>query len=105
MPEESLDRLHSQQRAAKVLETLLARIANEGLPIITWTISSDASQAILTGTCDAESADQRRSDFEAWREALAATEVSDVSEGGSTRLRASVTDDYEDLIIALIAEA
>ncbi|MBN6057209.1 hypothetical protein JYK22_35120, partial [Nonomuraea sp. RK-328] len=102
--EESLDRLHSQQRATKILETLLARIANEGLPIITWTISSDASQAILTGTCDAESADQRRSDFEAWREALAATEVPDESGVGNARLHASVTDNYEDLTIALVAE-
>lgn len=105
MPEESLDRLHSQQRAVKVLEQLLARIANENLPVITWTLASDNSQVALTGTCDSESADRRRGDFDAWRDALSATELPSEPVGaGGTRLKASVIDNYEDVAIALIAD-
>ncbi|GAA3168014.1 hypothetical protein [Nonomuraea roseoviolacea] len=105
MPEESLDRLHTQQRAVKVLEQLLARIANEKLPVITWTLSSDNSQVALIGTCDSDNADQRHSDFEAWRDALSATELPpEAASGGGTRLKASVIDHYQDVAIALIAD-
>lgn len=102
MAEESSDQIHLQQRAAKVLEQLLARTINEKLPVISWTIASSASQAVLTGHCDAENAEQRRSDFEVWREAIAANAISSEN---SARLRATATDNYADLDIALIADA
>ncbi|MBT2225995.1 hypothetical protein [Nonomuraea sp. NEAU-A123] len=101
MAEETPDQIHVQQRAAKVLEKLLARTINEKLPVISWTIASSASQAALTGHCDAGDAEQRRSNFEAWREALTANALSSEN---ATRLHATVTDNYADLDIALIAE-
>ncbi|MEU0570871.1 hypothetical protein ABZ297_36505 [Nonomuraea sp. NPDC005983] len=105
MAEASRDQLHVQQRANKVLEQLLARIANEKLPVISWTIASDASGAALTGRCDAEDMSQRREDFEAWREALGVSDqpVEEAFEGG-IRLRASVQDNYADLSVALVAD-
>lgn len=99
------DALHVQQQAVKVLEQLLARIANESLPVITWTLASSESAAALTGRCDAEDSTRRRSDFEAWREALGAELLPDemLVDGGS-RLHATVADTYADLSVDLIAD-
>ncbi|MEU1385816.1 MULTISPECIES: hypothetical protein [unclassified Nonomuraea] len=103
---ESLDKLHVQQRAADELRTLLARIVNEDLPVISWSIRSDPRETALIGTCDVGSAETRRRDFEAWRVALNATMLTSETRGdGGEQLRASVTDNYADLTIMLIADS
>ncbi|MEV4371312.1 hypothetical protein AB0J71_29865 [Nonomuraea sp. NPDC049637] len=106
MPDkESLDKLHVQQRAADELRDLLARIVNEDLPVISWSIQSDPRETALIGTCDAGNAETRRRDFEAWREALNATMLSsETHSDGGEGLRASVTDNYADLTIMIKAD-
>nr|WP_055506802.1 hypothetical protein [Nonomuraea pusilla] len=104
MPEATRDLLHRQQRAAKVLGQLLGRAVNEKLPAISWAIAGSPSHPALAGNCDADDAADRRRDFEAWRDALAAGVLpEEVDAEGRTRLRASVTDTYEDITIELVA--
>lgn len=105
MAEESRDQLHRQQRAVKVLEQLLGRVANEKLPVISWSIAGSASQPTLIGRCDAESTAERRNDFEAWREALSATALpGETDVDGRTRLRASVEDTFQAITVVLVAD-
>ncbi|NUW33843.1 hypothetical protein HTZ77_20750 [Nonomuraea sp. SMC257] len=105
MVEQSRDRLHRQQRAVKVLEQLLGRVANEKLPVISWSIAGSAAQPALIGRCDAENATDRRNDFEAWREALAASALPDEADSeGRIRLRASVEDTFEAITVVLVAD-
>lgn len=105
MVEEFRDRLHRQQRAVKVLEQLLGRVANEKLPVISWSMAASASQPALIGRCDAENAADRRKDFEAWRDALAASALPDETDGeGHTRLRASVEDTFQAVTVVLVAD-
>lgn len=99
------DQLHLQQRTVEALRDLLARIENENLPIISWSIHSNPAREALTGTCDAGDSDQRRQHFEAWREALNANPLpNETTSEGVTRLRAVVTDNYLDLYITLVAD-
>ncbi|MEV0383392.1 hypothetical protein [Nonomuraea sp. NPDC050643] len=100
-----LDQLHLQQRTVDALRDLLARISNENLPLITWSIHSAPAKAALTGVCDAEDSEQRRADFETWREALNAEMQPSKTEGESgTRLLATGRDNYLDLSIDIIAD-
>lgn len=100
-----IEQLHVQQQTMEALRDLLARIANEKLPITTWVIASSPSATPLTAICDIGDADKRRRDFEVWCDALAATKLADEGNGqGGTRLRARVMDNYLDLPIDLIAD-
>ncbi|MEO3871314.1 hypothetical protein ABGB18_21080 [Nonomuraea sp. B12E4] len=100
-----LDQLHLQQRAVDELRNLLARISNEDLPIITWAVHSSAAKAALTGFCDTGDAQQRRRDFEIWREAINADLQPSETKGESgTRLIATVRDNYLDLSIDIVAD-
>ncbi|TDB97421.1 hypothetical protein E1267_39830 [Nonomuraea longispora] len=100
-----MDQLHLQQRAIDALRDLLARISNEDLPVITWAVHSSPDKAALSGFCDAEDSQQRRMDFEVWREALYAERQPMKAEGESgSRLIATVQDNYLDLSIEIIAE-
>ncbi|MFC4007954.1 hypothetical protein ACFOY2_12025 [Nonomuraea purpurea] len=97
--------VHLQQRTVEALTGLLARITNEGLPVISWSIHSNPAKEALTGTCDAGNTDKRRKDFEVWRQAINAERLPDETNAeGATRLRAEVTDNYLGLSIALTAD-
>ncbi|GAA1021466.1 hypothetical protein Aple_073680 [Acrocarpospora pleiomorpha] len=99
------EQLHRQQQAVKVLGQLLARVANEKLPIIAWRISSAQSESILTGHCEAVDPIQRQRDFEAWREAISAEPwPNGIKHERGVRLHASVVDHYEEVTITLTAE-
>lgn len=101
---DSLDRLHIQQRAVDELRSLLARTVNENLPVISWSIQSDPKETALIGTCDASNAENRRRDFDTWRAALNASTLSSRRNcDGEEQLRASITDNYTDITITLIA--
>ncbi|MEV4473260.1 hypothetical protein [Nonomuraea sp. NPDC049504] len=103
--ETNKEQLQAQQWAAEALKGLLARAVNENLPIITWSLISRPESAAITGVCDAESPEQRRSDFEAWREALyAEVQPSETNDAGGTRLFATVRDNYLDLSVDIIAD-
>jgi hypothetical protein len=103
--ETNKERLQAQQWAAEALKGLLARAVNENLPIITWSLMSRPESAAITGVCDAEAPEQRRSDFEAWREALyAEVQPSETNDAGGTRLFATVRDNYLDLSVDIIAD-
>lgn len=57
-----------QRDAAAVLARILELAAKRDLPVIAWTIGYAGAR--ITGHCYAQTATQRRADFEAWREAL-----------------------------------
>lgn len=92
-----------QQQAVRVLAGLLERAGREGLPPISWTVSSAGAQ--LVGRCDEFDAVRQRAAFEAWRRALGAPARPERTDGfGMTRL-AALRERFDGLVgVVLLAE-
>jgi hypothetical protein len=97
------EQLRWQRQAVRVLAGLLERAGREGLPPVSWTVSSAGAQ--LLGQCDGFDAAKQRAAFEAWCRALGVAARPERTDGfGMTRLVA-VRERFDGLVgVVLLAE-
>ncbi|GAA2414529.1 hypothetical protein GCM10010404_85810 [Nonomuraea africana] len=68
------DRLDWQQRSHAVLGRLLQLAKDQDLPVISWTITDAGAGPLIVGNCYTTDPIQRQRDFDAWVNAVDATE-------------------------------
>jgi hypothetical protein len=93
------ERLIWQRRAVSVLAGLLERAHRESLPVVGWTVAH--AGAALVARCFAHDPARRRSEFNAWCQALDATVWLEHTSGSTTYLHA-IAEHYDGLVTVTV---
>ncbi|MGW5689142.1 hypothetical protein [Nonomuraea sp. NPDC003754] len=102
---DTTERLERQQECHATLGRLLQLAKAGGLPVIAWTITDAGAEPLIVGNCYASDPIQRQRDFEAWVNALGATEwPNGIHREGVMRLHAHRERYDDEVSVSLTAE-
>ena len=93
------ERLIWQRRAVRMLAGLLERAHRDSLPVVGWTVAH--AGAALVARCFAHDPARRRSEFNAWCQALDATVWPEHTSGSTTYLHA-IAEHYDGLVTVTV---
>ncbi len=93
------ERLIWQRRAVRVLADLLEHAHRDSLPVVGWTVAH--AGAALVARCFAHDPASRRSEFNAWCQALDATVWPEHTSGSTTYLHA-IAEHYDGLVTVTV---